>query len=170
MKLSISRSSILTALVAAVLLAALPGAVRRYMQTRDPYLFSVQFFQDMIARFSGPGRLRFIMQPAVALFLGMRDGKSDARMGRPPFLSALMFHAAHRPALLRSAFESIRELVLIAILLDIIAQFLIFRDIHPGAALLLGPMLISVPYALSRALANRIASRPTQRAPVVHPR
>lgn len=64
------------------------------MQTHDPYLFGAQFFDDMVARLSGPGRLRFIMQPAVALFLGIRDGKSDTRMGRPPFLSALLFYGA----------------------------------------------------------------------------
>lgn len=103
------------------------------MQARDPYLFSWHFFEDMWARLSGPGRLRFIMQPSAALYLGIRDGKSDTRMGRPPFLSALIFHGAHRPALLRSAFASIRERVAIAIVLDAISQFLIFHEIHPGS-------------------------------------
>jgi hypothetical protein len=50
----------------------------------------------------------------------------------------------------------VRDLVAVAILLDAIAQFLIFRMVHPGAALLLGPVLIATPYATSRALANRI--------------
>ena len=106
MKLSFSRSSILTAIVVAVLLAALPGAIRRYLQTRDPYLFSQEFFEDMWARLSGPGRFRFILQPAVAVFLGTRDGKRDAQMGRPLFLSALAFQGSHWPVFLRSAFES----------------------------------------------------------------
>jgi len=47
-------------------------------------------------------------------------------------------------------FASLREIIAIAILLDILSQFLIFREIHPGAAILLGPLLIGVPYALSR--------------------
>jgi hypothetical protein len=54
-------------------------------------------------------------------------------------------------------FASVRNLVAIAILLDIISQYLIFREIHPGAALLLGPVLIAAPYSLARALANRVA-------------
>jgi hypothetical protein len=113
----------------------------------------------MVARLSGPGRFRFIMQPIVALLLGGRDGLKDARLGVPPFLWSLTFHGHRRKELLHSAFASVRNLVAIAILLDIISQFLIFREVHPGAALLLGPVLIGTPYAISRALANRIKRR-----------
>jgi hypothetical protein len=162
---SISRSSILSAVVIAILLAALPGAIRKLVQTGDPYLFSERFFADMLARLSGPGRFRFIMQPTVAILLGTRDGRKDARAELPPFVWSLMFHGGRRLTLLRSAFGSVRDLVAIAILLDIISQFLIFREIHPGAALLLGPVLIATPYALARALTNRIARRRSDRAP-----
>jgi hypothetical protein len=54
----------------------------------------------------------------------------------------------------------IRDLVAIGIILDAVAQFLIFRQIHPGAALRVGPVLIATPYALARALSNRWAGRP----------
>lgn len=64
-----------------------------------------------------------------------------------------------RTQLLRSYYASVESLVAIAILLDISAQYLIFHNVHPGAALILGPVLISMPYALARAFANRI-SRP----------
>lgn len=55
-----------------------------------------------------------------------------------------------------------RYLVAIAIILDLISQVLIFREIHPGAALLLGPVLIATPYSISRSLTNGIASRRTR--------
>jgi hypothetical protein len=113
----------------------------------------------MVARLSGPGRFRFILQPVVAIFLGSRDGVKDARAGAHPFFWGLIFHREQRPQLLRSALASVRNLVALAILLDIISQYLIFRKIHPGAALILGPVLISVPYSTARALANRIARR-----------
>jgi hypothetical protein len=48
---------------------------------------------------------------------------------------------------MRSALALVRDLVAVAILLDVIAQFLIFRMVHPSAALLLGPVLIATPYA-----------------------
>ncbi len=153
----ITRSSVLTTLVVVILLAALPSTIRRFIQTGDPYLFSRQFFEDMLARLSGPGRLRFIIQPIVATLLGTRDGVKDALRGLPPFLWALAFHKDHRNHLFRSAVGSVRDLVAVAILLDILSQFLIFREIHTGAALVLGPALISLPYSISRAITNRLA-------------
>lgn len=169
MKISLSRSTVLTYLAITILLLTIPGAIRRSIQTGDPYLFTKHFFEDMLARLSGPGRLRFILQPVVALLVGARDGTRDARLGLPPFLWALIFHGAHRLHLLRSAFASVRNILAIAILLDMISQFLIFRDIHPGAALLLGPVLVAAPYAVSRALANRIARGRHQQAPAIRP-
>ena len=83
--------------------------------------------------------LRFILQPATALLVGMGDGKRDAHNGHPAFLSALAFQAGRRLNLLRSAFASIRDLVALAMIRDVISQFLIFREIHPVAALLVGP-------------------------------
>jgi hypothetical protein len=165
-RVSISRSSVLSAIVIAILLAALPGAIRRFIQTGDFYLFSERFFHDMVARLSGPGRFRFILQPIMAILLGARDGAKDSRAGSLPFLWGLIFHREGRTELLHSALASVRNLVAISILLDLVSQFLTFREIHPGAALLLGPVLIGAPYALSRALTNRLARRRTGRAPV----
>jgi hypothetical protein len=169
MKISLSRSSILTALAIAILVAALPGAIKRIVQTGNPYLLTRQFFEDMLARFSGAGRFRFVLQPIAALLIGMRDGVRDSRVGCPPFLSALVSERGRRADLLRSAFASIRDLVAIAIILDVISQFLIFRRIHPGAALVLGPILITLPYSISRALTNRIARRRNDPVPIVRP-
>jgi len=163
MKISLSRSTVLTFLAIAILIAALPAAIRRLIQTGSPYLFTRDFFDDILARFSGAGRLRFIVQPTAALVIGVRDGIRDAREGHLPFLLALISRSARKHDLLRSAFASVRDLIAIAIILDVISQFLIFRRIHPGAALLVGPVLIAIPYAVSRVLANpllRKRSRP----------
>jgi len=152
----ISGSSILSGVVIAILVAALPGAIVKIIQTGDLYLFTDHFFQDILARLSGPGRVRFILQPAVAIILGTRSGMKDASAGLPPFLWVLAFHGEQRRELLRSALTATRNLVAIAILLDLILQFLIFHEIRPGAALVIGPVLIAVPYVLSRAFSNRI--------------
>jgi hypothetical protein len=155
MKVSLPRSSILRTVVIVIILAVLPGAIRRLIQTGNLYLFTERFFEDMVARLSG--RLRFVVQPMVAIFLGVRDGAKDAREGNPTFLWALAFHEQHRVKMLANAFSSAGDLIAIAILLDLISQFLIFREIRPGAALLLGPALISVPYAVARTFGNRIS-------------
>src|SRR4029077_4672624 len=91
--------------------------------------------------------------------LGARDGVKDARAGSPAFLWALAFHGQHRREMLRKAFTYANNLVAIAVLLDLLSQFLIFHEIHPAAALLLGPVLIGIPYAVSRGLGNRILRR-----------
>ena len=157
MKVSLSRSSILRTVVTVIILATLPGAIRKLIQTSNLYLFTERFFEDMVARLSGPGRLRFVVQPMVAIFLGVRDGAKDTRERIPTFLWALAFHKQHRMKMLANAWSSAGDLIAIAILLDLISQFLIFREIRPGAALLLGPALISVPYAVARTFGNRIS-------------
>jgi hypothetical protein len=40
---------------------------------------------DIVGRIGGAMSLRLILQPAVALFFGIRDGLKDARLGRPAF-------------------------------------------------------------------------------------
>jgi hypothetical protein len=157
LKISFSRHSVLPAIVFLVLVAALPFAVLEFIRTGQLYMLSHRFWPDLVARLHGPGRMRFILQPTVAIILGARDGVKDARGGNPPFLWGLVFRRSDRPGLMRSALASVRNLIAIAILLDIISQLLIFHIVHPGAALVVGPVLIAWPYAASRALANRTA-------------
>jgi len=161
---AISRNSVLTTALVVVLLMVIPGAIRRLIETGDPYLFTKHFFDDILGRLSGPGRLRFIFQPLTATLLAFQDGRRDARAGRPAFLWSLIFHRTHRAKLLREMFASIRNLVAIAILLDLISQALIFHELRPGAALIVGPTLIGLPYCVVRALTNRViqAQRPAR--------
>ena len=147
-------------------MAAVPFAVAEFLKTGEFYILSRRFIDDMVARLHGPGRLRIILQPLAAIVLGARDGVKDARAGNPPFLWGLVFRSGHRPGLMRSALASVRDLVTVAILLDVIAQLLIFRMVHPGAAVLLGPVLIALPYATSRALTNRVTRRRDKRVSI----
>jgi len=117
-------------------------------------LFSWALFEDIPKRLTGPGRFRFVLQPTVAILLGIRDGRLDARAGRPPYLHGVLFHRS-RGELLQSGFESVVNLMLMGILLDAIAQWLILGTSYPGAAIIIGPVLITLPYMLARALANR---------------
>jgi hypothetical protein len=151
----VSRSTILTTILVLALLASLPSAIRRLSQSGDLYLFSQRFYEDMLARLSGAGRLRFILQPTFAILLGIRHGLKDARAHMPPFLWAMAFHPL-RTVILRDALSGIRDLIAVAILLDMVFQMLILHRVHPAAALLLGPVLIGFPYSIARAVANRV--------------
>jgi len=148
---------VLAGLTLAALVLSVPGSLRDAFDRGGIYLFSKAFLEDIPKRLTGPGRFRFILQPSIAIALGIWGGVADARMGRPPYLSGILFHRDARRELLRSGFESVVNLVLMGILLDSVFQWLILGRSHPGAALLMGPVLIALPYSFARALSNRFA-------------
>jgi hypothetical protein len=148
---------ILASLTLLVLILSLPGSMRAAFERGNFYLFSQEFFEDIPKRFTGPGRFRFVFQPVVAILLGIRDGLGDRRADRPPYLYGILFRRRHRRKLLRSGFAAVVNLILMGILLDAIAQWLILGVSYPGAAVVIGPVLITIPYVLARALANRAA-------------
>jgi hypothetical protein len=154
----------LAALTLLVLALSLPQSLRDVLDRGGFYLFSREFLEDIPRRLSGPGRFRFLLQPLLATLLGIRSGRADARAGRPPYLSGLLFHRGLRRELMRTGLDSVVNLVLMAILLDAICQWLILGISHPGAALVVGPVLIATPYSVSRALANRIIRAPVVRS------
>jgi len=155
--LRMRRDAFVTVLALLVLVCALPFAILDTIEMGRIHLFSRQFFEELPLRFTGPGRLRFVSQPVIAIFLGIRGGLADAKLGHPPYLTALLFSAGHRRELLRSGVAAIRNLVAAAIIMDLIFQVILYRSVHPGAAVVVGPILICFPYALSRALTRRLA-------------
>ena len=151
------RQTMVTALATLVIAVAFVPAIVDTVQTGRVYLFSRQFLEELPRRFTGPGRLRFLLQPTIAMVLGVRGGLADARAGNPPYLFGLIFASGRRRELLRSGAAAIRNLLAAGIVLDIVFQLFLYRSVHPGAALVVGPILIAAPYALSRALTTRVA-------------
>jgi hypothetical protein len=153
----LQRDNIVTALALFVIAATIPLAIADTIETGRVYLFSRQFLEELPQRFAGPGRMRFILQPVLAILLGVRGGLADARAGNSPYLFGLIFHAGRRRELMQSGMAAISTLLAMGIILDVVFQFILYRSVHPGAALVVGPILICLPYALSRALTNRLA-------------
>jgi hypothetical protein len=151
------RETLVTALTILVIAAALVPAIVDTIETGRVYLFSRQFLEELPQRFTGPGRMRFILQPMLAILLGVRGGLADVRAGNPPYLFGLFFHAGRRRELMQSGVAAISTLLAMGIILDVVFQFILYHAVHPGAALVVGPILICLPYALSRALTNRLS-------------
>lgn len=149
--------TIATFLALLVIAVAMPFAILDTFETGRVYLFSSEFLQELPRRFSGPGRLRFILQPALAILLGMRGGLADANAGNPPYLFGLVFDPVRRRELMRSGVAAVRTLVAMGIVMDVVFQLVLYRSVHPGAAVVVGPIFIALPYALSRALTTRLA-------------
>jgi hypothetical protein len=66
MNLTLRRDTIVTVLALLVLAIALPFAIVDTFETGRVYLFSKQFIEELPQRFTGPGRLRFILQRVKA--------------------------------------------------------------------------------------------------------
>ena len=157
---------VLGVLTLAVLAVSVPGSLREAREHGGFYLFSLRFFEDLPKRLAGPGRMRFVIQPAVALLLGWKAGRADAREGRTFLLLRLFRGAAERAAVLTETLESIALLVLMGILMDSVFQWVLLGISYPGAALVVGPVLITVPYAAARTLAGAVTRKgPTERGP-----
>ena len=79
----------------------------------------------------------------------------------------LFLDAGRRGELLRSGEAAIGTLLAMGIILDVVFQWVLYRAVHPGAALVIGPILICFPYTVSRALTRRVAGRlgATRRTP-----
>ena len=146
---------ILACLTLLVLALSLPGSLRDAFDRGGIYLFSHAFLEDIPKRLTGPGRFRFVLQPLIATLLGIRSGLADARAGRPPYLYGVLFHRDLRSELVRTGFWVVVNLLLMGILLDAVFQWIILGVSHPGAALVVGPVLIVGPYSLARALEPR---------------
>jgi hypothetical protein len=162
--MTLRRETIVPALALLLIAAAIPFAIVEIIEKGRVYLFSRQFLEELPQRFTGPGRFRFILQPMIAIFFGIRGGLADAKTGNPPYLFSLLFHAGRRRELLRSGAAAISTLLAMGIIMDVVFQLILYGAVHPAVALLVGPIFICSPYALSRALTRRLARSKKSRA------
>lgn len=119
----------------------------------------LSFIEGLLVRLQGPMSFRFLIQPLMALFFAFRDGRKDAREGRPPYFWGLFTEPEHRGDMLRSGWKSIGKVFIIAIVLDFVFQYIVFHDFRPGGALIAGVILALVPYLLFRGPVNRLMRR-----------
>ena len=78
-------------------------------------------------RLSGPAHLRFIIQPVIAVILGVRDGIMDAKAGSPPYLYRIIFEPEYRRESFKDGFKSISKPFVIGIIMDVVVQFYVLE-------------------------------------------
>ena len=104
-------------------------------------------------------KLRFILQPVMAAMFGIRAGLRDAREGKAAYFWAIVSSPAHRLELLHEGWKAVIKVFVIALVMDVIYQYLVFRWFYPGEALVVAFTLAFIPYFLIRGPVNRIARR-----------
>ncbi|HEY8224484.1 MAG TPA: hypothetical protein VIG25_04340 [Pyrinomonadaceae bacterium] len=116
-------------------------------------------WDNLLARVGGPMTFRIILQPAMALLLALKAGLKDAREGRPPFLWTVVTDPLQRAELLRQAWKAIARVFVLAIVMDLIYQWIVQRWIYPLETIIVAILLAVVPYVVLRGPINRIARR-----------
>jgi hypothetical protein len=126
---------------------------------------AVGFFETIARDLGGKGQLRLIIQPLVAVLLGMRLGIADAKEGQDPYLLRMLWTGKQRGSLFK---ESLRQVVMpltVAVAVDVILQHHTLGHVRPLAALVVGGLLVWLPFAIARALTNRAWKRTHQPRP-----
>jgi hypothetical protein len=118
------------------------------------------FWEDIFGRTSaGPFKLRFILQPTMAAIFAIRAGLRDARKGRPPYLWSIFNSPESRRNLLHEGWKDVGKVFVIAIVLDVIYQIIMFHRVFPVQSLFLAFLLAIVPYLALRGPVSRMARR-----------
>ena len=118
------------------------------------------FWEHLVADLtSGRGQLRLVLQPTVAIVLGARLGIADAREQAPPFLLRLATGSHERVALLKRSLSDVVMPLCVAVIIDGILQHYTLNRVRPLGAVVVGVLLVWLPYSIARALANRIYRR-----------
>ncbi len=122
-------------------------------------LFPRSVGEALEGRLTGPGKGRFIVQPMIAIALGIRDGIADAKHHEPPFFIRVAFTGEDRLGVLKSSLKQIALPLTVGVVLDAILQWVIFQTVFLLPALMAGTLLVAIPYSIARGLSNRIARR-----------
>jgi hypothetical protein len=115
-------------------------------------------WENLGGRVGGPFSFRLILQPLVALILAIRAGVQDAEAGRPAYFWTILTDASDRRELLREGWKAVAKVFVLAVIIDIAYQVLVFHRVYPGELLIIAFLLACAPYLLVRGPVNRIVA------------
>jgi hypothetical protein len=119
----------------------------------------IRFWNNLIGRPAGPMSFRLILQPLMASIFAIRAALKDAREDRPPYLWEIFFNPAERRRLKQEGWKDVGKIFIIAVVIDLIYQLIVFRWFYPLESLVLATLLALVPYVVIRGPLSRILRR-----------
>lgn len=119
----------------------------------------LRIVENLGDRVTGPMKLRLFLQPGMAVLFAVLAGLKDARLGKPPYAWALFTDPAHRREMLQDGWKSVGKVFVLAMVLDVIYQYIVARFVYPGEVIIVAFLLAIVPYLLVRGLVTRLARR-----------
>ncbi len=112
---------------------------------------------QMLGRVKGPLNFRLLATPTMVIILAIITGIKDARAGITPFLQKLFTEPAEWRATLKSGWVSLKKVIILAFVLDILYQFYVFRAYFVFQTVILVAVLAVTPYCIVRGITTRIA-------------
>jgi hypothetical protein len=125
-----------------------------------------RFWDQLLARPTGPLAFRLVLQPIMAAILAILDGLKDARAGRPLYTWTILTDPVHRASYLREGLKRVCRVIVFALVMDAIYQFMVLRWFYPGEAIVIAFVLAVLPYLLIRGPVARITRRWNRRGAV----
>jgi hypothetical protein len=116
-----------------------------------------RIWNHLSARPGGSLSMRFVLQPAMSAIFAARDGIKDARTGRSPYFWTVLADPQKRLNRLREGVDATGKIILAAIALDAVYQYITTKTFFPVEALLVAILLAFIPYFLLRGPIARIA-------------
>jgi hypothetical protein len=119
-----------------------------------------RLWTDILDRPTGPMMFRFILQPTRAIIAALRDGFRDARLGRRPYIWALIHgvrDSQGRSGRLWEGIVSTARILILGVVMDIIYQWKVLDTFYPGQSAVIAILLAFIPYVLLRGPFERIA-------------
>ena len=123
----------------------------------------IRFWQEILERPSGPLAFRFILQPAMASFLAIRDGWHDAEMHRPPFFWAIVHDPTSRGPRLHEGLVAVLRVLALGATMDLFYQMVRLHGLRPVQTVVIAFALAFLPYLIVRGPAARIGRRIVER-------
>ena len=125
-----SKSQILLARIAVALIVGLAVAGVFWYGLSTDELDRV--WRNIVARPGGPMTFRFVLQPAMAAVAALRDGVADARLGRTPYLSAILRGVEGRGSRLWEGIVSTARILILGVVMDVVYQLVFLGEFYPG--------------------------------------
>jgi hypothetical protein len=119
-----------------------------------------RLWSDILDRPTGPMMFRFILQPTMAIIAALRDGLHDARLGRRPYVWALIHgvrDSGGRSGRLWEGIVSTARILILGVVMDIVYQWKVLDTFYPGQSAVIAILLAFIPYLLLRGPFERIA-------------
>lgn len=114
-------------------------------------------WDEIAARPDGPMAFRFYLQPVMSMIYAVVSGLKDAREHKPPYFWDLFTEPTRRAELIRDGWKSVRNVFILAIVMDVIYQIIVLKGLRPVEGLLVAVALAILPYLVVRGPVNRLA-------------